>query len=164
MKCSRCGRWSPRPGRIWNRRDFEPNSIYAVVVRTWNGHEYGHGGKTALLTHAPVDKPLQPFDDDDARSPIGKLRHQGSRAAVGPGPSAAENGASGTGAYRVLRVDVCLGDKKVIRGQSPGKLSIFHDEYRHKRKFRPPIGGDITDNFPFITLFGGISQGFCSFG
>src|SRR5215475_9087743 len=25
-------------------------------------------------------------------------------------------------------------------------------EYRHKRKFRPPIGGDIMDNFPFITL------------
>jgi hypothetical protein len=42
-----------------------------VVVRTWNGHEYGHGDKTALLTYVPVDKPLQPFDDDDARSPIG---------------------------------------------------------------------------------------------
>jgi hypothetical protein len=52
---------------ILQRTDtFEPKPIHAVVVRTWNGHEYGHGGKTVLLTHAPVDKPLQPFDDDDA--------------------------------------------------------------------------------------------------
>ena len=58
---------TPEHGRHHNRRDFEPNPIHAVVVRTWNGHEYGPGGKTVFLTHAPVDKPLQPFDDDDER-------------------------------------------------------------------------------------------------
>jgi hypothetical protein len=61
---------TPEHRRHHNRRDFEPNPIYAVVVRTWNGHEYGHGGKTVVLTHAHVDKPLQPFDDDDGRSLI----------------------------------------------------------------------------------------------
>ena len=58
---------TPEHGRHHNRRDFEPNPIHAVVVRTWNGHEYGPGGKTVFLTNAPVDKPLQPFDDDDER-------------------------------------------------------------------------------------------------
>jgi Transposase DDE domain len=57
-------------GRHHNRRDFEPNPIHAVVVRTWNGHEYGPGGKTVFLTNAPVDRPLQPFDDYDERSLI----------------------------------------------------------------------------------------------
>jgi len=57
-------------GRHHNRRDFEPNRINAVVVRTWNGREYGPGGKTVFLTNAPVDKPLQPFDDYDERSLI----------------------------------------------------------------------------------------------
>jgi hypothetical protein len=61
---------TPEHGRYHNRRDFEPNPIHAVVVRTWNGHEYGPGGKTVFLTNAPVDKPLQPFDDDDERSLI----------------------------------------------------------------------------------------------
>ena len=41
-----------------------------MVVRTWNGHQYGPGGKTVFLTNAPVDKPLQPFDDYDERSLI----------------------------------------------------------------------------------------------
>jgi hypothetical protein len=36
-----------------------------VVVRKWPGREYGPGGKTVFLTNASVDKPLQPFDDDD---------------------------------------------------------------------------------------------------
>jgi hypothetical protein len=61
---------TPEHGRGHNRRDFQPNPINAVVVRTWNGHEYGPGGKTVFLTNAPVDKPLQPFDDDDGRSLI----------------------------------------------------------------------------------------------
>jgi hypothetical protein len=30
---------TPEHGRHRNRRDFEPNPIHAVVVRTWNGHE-----------------------------------------------------------------------------------------------------------------------------
>ena len=58
---------TPEHGRGHNRRDFQPNPINAVVVRTWNGHEYGPGGKTVFLTNAPVDNPLQPFDDDDDR-------------------------------------------------------------------------------------------------
>jgi len=61
---------TPEHKRRHNRRDFEPNPIHAVVVRTWNGHDYGPGGKTVFLTNARVDKPLQPFDDDDERSLI----------------------------------------------------------------------------------------------
>jgi hypothetical protein len=61
---------TPEHGRHRNRRDFEPNPIHAVVVRTWNGHAYGPGGKTVFLTNATVDKPLQPFDDYDDRSLI----------------------------------------------------------------------------------------------
>lgn len=61
---------TPEHKRHHNRRDFEPNPIHAVVVRTWNGHQYGPGGKTVFLTNAPVDKPLQPFDDYDERSLI----------------------------------------------------------------------------------------------
>jgi len=57
-------------GHQQHRRDFEANPIHAVVVRTWNGHEYGPGGKTVFLTNAAVDKPLQPFDDYDDRSLI----------------------------------------------------------------------------------------------
>jgi hypothetical protein len=61
---------TPEHGRQANRRDFQPNPINAVVVRTWNGHEYGPGGKTVFLTNAAVEKPLQPFDDYDDRSLI----------------------------------------------------------------------------------------------
>ena len=57
-------------GRHANRRDFQPHVINAVVVRTWQGREYGPGGKTVFLTNAAVQQPLQPFDDDDDRSLI----------------------------------------------------------------------------------------------
>jgi hypothetical protein len=50
-----------------NRRDFQANPIHAVVVRKWQGKDYGPGGKTVFLTNAPVAKPLQVFDDDDDR-------------------------------------------------------------------------------------------------
>jgi len=60
----------PEHGRHANRRDFEPNVINAVVVRKWNGKDYGPGGKTVFLTNASVQQPLQPFDDDDDRSLI----------------------------------------------------------------------------------------------
>jgi hypothetical protein len=40
------------------------------VGRQWNGKDYGPGGKTVFLTNAPVEKPLQVFDDDDDRSLI----------------------------------------------------------------------------------------------
>jgi hypothetical protein len=41
-----------------------------VVVRQWDGRDYGPGGKPVFLTNAAVDKPLRPFDDDDDRSLI----------------------------------------------------------------------------------------------
>src|SRR4029453_16144943 len=58
---------TPEHGRHHNRRDFQPNPINAVVVRQWNGHEYGPGGNTVFLTNASVEQPLRPFDDDDRR-------------------------------------------------------------------------------------------------
>jgi hypothetical protein len=53
-----------------NRRDFQAHPINAVVVRQWRGKDYGPGGKTVFLTNAPVEKPLQVFDDYDDRSLI----------------------------------------------------------------------------------------------
>ena len=61
---------TPEHERYANRRDFQPNPINAVVVRQWNGKDYGPGGKTVFLTNAPVEKPLQVFDDYDDRSLI----------------------------------------------------------------------------------------------
>jgi len=61
---------TPEHGRAHNRRDFQANPINAVVVRKWNGREYGPGGKSVFLTNASVAKPLQPFDDYDDRSLI----------------------------------------------------------------------------------------------
>jgi hypothetical protein len=61
---------TPAHGRHANRRDFQANPINAVVVRKWHGKDYGPGGKTVFVTNAPVDRPLQPFDDDDDRSLI----------------------------------------------------------------------------------------------
>jgi hypothetical protein len=53
-----------------NRRDFQAHPINAVVVRQWQGKDYGPGGKTVFVTNAPVDQPLRPFDDYDDRSLI----------------------------------------------------------------------------------------------
>jgi Transposase DDE domain len=61
---------TPAHGRHHNRQDFQPNPINAVVVRKWHGRDFGPGGKTVFLTNAPVEKPLQPFDDYDDRSLI----------------------------------------------------------------------------------------------
>jgi hypothetical protein len=61
---------TPEHGRTHNRRDVQPNLINAVVIRQWNGHEYGPAGKTVFLTNAAVDQPLRPFDDYDDRSLI----------------------------------------------------------------------------------------------
>jgi Transposase DDE domain len=61
---------TPEHGRHINRRDFQPNAIHTVVVRQWQGKDYGPGGKTVFLTNAPVEKPLQVFDDYDDRSLI----------------------------------------------------------------------------------------------
>jgi hypothetical protein len=54
-------------GRQAHRRDVPPHGLTAVGVRTWQGREYGPGGKPVFLTNAAVQPPLQPFDDDDAR-------------------------------------------------------------------------------------------------
>jgi hypothetical protein len=61
---------TPKHERQANRRDFQSNPINAVVVRQWNGKDYGPGGKTVFLTNALVEKPLQVFDDYDDRSLI----------------------------------------------------------------------------------------------
>src|SRR5262245_25388546 len=45
-----------------------------------------------------------------------------------------------------------LARKNVIHGQQAGEFSRFHDEYGNKRKIGPPIGGDMADSFPLITL------------
>jgi hypothetical protein len=41
-----------------------------VVVRQWQGKDYGPGGNTVFLTKAPVEKPWRGFDDDDDRRRI----------------------------------------------------------------------------------------------
>jgi hypothetical protein len=60
----------PEHGRQAHRRDFQANSLNAVVVRKWHGRDYGPGGKTVFLTNASVQPPLTPFDDYDDRSLI----------------------------------------------------------------------------------------------
>jgi hypothetical protein len=46
---------TPAHARQHNRRDFQANSINAVVGRKWDGKDYGpRGGKTVLLTNASV--------------------------------------------------------------------------------------------------------------
>jgi hypothetical protein len=60
----------PEHGRHANRRAFQATPIPAVVVRTWQGTEYGPGGKTVCVTTAPVDTPLQPVDADADRRRI----------------------------------------------------------------------------------------------
>jgi hypothetical protein len=61
---------TPEHGRQQHRRDFQANPINAVVVRQWNGKDYGPGGKTVFLTNASVEQPLKPFDAYDDRSLI----------------------------------------------------------------------------------------------
>jgi hypothetical protein len=61
---------TPEHGRHHHRRDFEANPIHAVVVRRWQGKDYGPGGKTVFLTNASVQQPLHPFNDYDDRSLI----------------------------------------------------------------------------------------------
>jgi Transposase DDE domain len=61
---------TPEHGLQANRRDFQANPINAVVVRQWNGKDYGPGGRTVFLTNTSVEKPLQTFDDYDDRSLI----------------------------------------------------------------------------------------------
>jgi hypothetical protein len=58
---------TPEHGRHHHRRDFQPHPSNAVVVRTWNGHEYGPGGKPVCLTQASGEHPLRPFHADEDR-------------------------------------------------------------------------------------------------
>lgn len=57
----------PEPARHANRRDFQAHPMNAGVVRQWQSQDDGPGGKTGFLTNAAVQRPLQPFDDDDDR-------------------------------------------------------------------------------------------------
>lgn len=59
---------TPAHARHANRRDFQANLMNAVVVSQGQSKEYGPGDKTVFLTHAGVQRPLPPFDDDDDRS------------------------------------------------------------------------------------------------
>jgi hypothetical protein len=43
------------------------NPLNAVVVRPWHGRDDGPGGNTVFLTHAAVDTPWPPCDDDEER-------------------------------------------------------------------------------------------------
>jgi hypothetical protein len=58
---------TPEHGRQHHRRDFAVNPIQAVVVRQWHGKDDGPGGNTVFLTHASVQPPLHPCDDDEDR-------------------------------------------------------------------------------------------------
>jgi hypothetical protein len=90
---------TPEHGHHHNRRDCEPHPIPAVVVRTWNGHEYGPGGKTVVLTKASVQQPLTPFDDDDDRSLIENCCSKEAKQPWDLGPSPQKTG-------RAVRVPV----------------------------------------------------------
>lgn len=59
----------PAQARHRNRRDFAGQPINAVVVRTWENHEYPDGG-IVYLTNGPVIDPFVVFDDYDWRSVI----------------------------------------------------------------------------------------------
>ena len=48
------GAWAPRTTAATSK----PNPINAVVVRKWQGQDYGPGGKTVFLTNASVEQAL----------------------------------------------------------------------------------------------------------
>jgi hypothetical protein len=52
-----------------NRADYTPQPLNAVVVRTWENHEYPQGGMV-YLTNGPVHDPFVVFDAYDWRSVI----------------------------------------------------------------------------------------------
>ncbi len=60
----------PGCGKEAYKKDGRSNPINAVVVRTWDGKEYGPRGGPAYLTDLPVDKPFIAFDRYDERSVI----------------------------------------------------------------------------------------------
>lgn len=88
---------TPEHGRYHNRRDFQPNLIHAVVVRTWHNRDYGPGGKTVFLTQASVEQPLRPFDDYDEHSLIENCCIKESKRKLGESPSAGSAGDASSG-------------------------------------------------------------------
>jgi len=58
---------TPEPGRHRHRRDGEAHPIPAVVVRPWPGRDDGPGGTPVCLTHAAVQQPWPPVEDEDDR-------------------------------------------------------------------------------------------------
>ena len=60
----------PGCGKEAYKKDGRSNPINAVVVRTWEGKEYGPRGGPAYLTDLPVDRPFVAFDRYDERSVI----------------------------------------------------------------------------------------------
>jgi len=52
-----------------NRKSFVGNPLNAVVILTWENHEYGERG-AVYLTNGPVADPFVVFDDYDRRSVI----------------------------------------------------------------------------------------------
>jgi hypothetical protein len=51
----------------YNRRDFHPNPLNAVVVRKWHNRDYGLAGHMVFPTNAAVHTLLQPCEADDDR-------------------------------------------------------------------------------------------------
>ena len=53
-----------------HKKEGRSNPINAVVVRVWEGKEYGPKGGPVYLTDLPVDRPFVAFDRYDERSVI----------------------------------------------------------------------------------------------
>jgi hypothetical protein len=88
---------TPKHGRRYHRRDFQPYPINAVMVRMWQGKDYGPGGNTVFLPNAAVKQPLRPFDDDDDRRLIehGCIKEMKQPWDLGHPPQKSERGVRG---------------------------------------------------------------------
>jgi Transposase DDE domain len=106
---------TPEHTRHMSRRDFRANPINAVVVRKWQGTDYGPGGKTVFLTNASVAKPLQPFEAYDERSLIENCCIKEAKQQWDLGHPPQKNGRAVQGACGVHPADVRL-DHRVSAG------------------------------------------------
>jgi uncharacterized RmlC-like cupin family protein len=102
---------TPEQARHATQRDFQANPINAVVVRKWQGKDYGPGGKTVFLTNASVAKPLQAFDDYDDRSLIENCCIKEAKQQWDLGHPPTENRPGRAGACGVHLADVRPGDR-----------------------------------------------------
>jgi hypothetical protein len=82
---------TPAHGRQANCRGFQARSINAVVVRAWQGRDYGPSGKPVFRTIAAVGKPWRSFNDYNDRRLVEHWLYQGNEAAIGLGPRAVEH-------------------------------------------------------------------------